>query len=292
MSKPLNVVSYGAGVNSTALLVGLHERGERPDLILFSDTGGERPETYEHIRIVNEWLPSVHFPPITTTSYYQSKHATLEQECLNNETLPSKAFGNGGCSVKWKRQPMDKFIEGWQPAIDAWEAGEQVQRLIGIHAGEWRRGKIADCDKYHYVYPLRQWNWGQEDCVAAIERAGLPMPTKSACFFCPAMRKAEVIRLAAENPELFQRAIAMEQNAAENLETVKGLGRNWSWETLVKADSEQQRLDFPDLQAPLCDVCFDGDEPPATTPSPFSVRHHRRGECDCELCEPPRREGV
>jgi hypothetical protein len=24
--------------------------------------------------------------------------------------------------------------------------------------------------------------------------------------------------------------------------------------------------------------------------SALSVRHHRRGECDCELCEPPRRD--
>ena len=48
-----SVVSYGSGTNSTAMLVGLHERGEKPDLILFADTGGERPDTYRHKEIVN-----------------------------------------------------------------------------------------------------------------------------------------------------------------------------------------------------------------------------------------------
>ena len=46
-------------------------------------------------------------------------------------------------------------------------------------------------------------------------------------------------------------------NEAGNLETVKGLGRKWTWENLVAADRAQLRL-FEDNQAPLCDACFDG----------------------------------
>lgn len=33
------MVSYGGGTNSTAMLIGMVERGERPDAILFADTG-------------------------------------------------------------------------------------------------------------------------------------------------------------------------------------------------------------------------------------------------------------
>jgi len=44
------VVSFGGGTNSTAMLVGMWERGERPDAILFADTGGEKPHTYQHAR--------------------------------------------------------------------------------------------------------------------------------------------------------------------------------------------------------------------------------------------------
>lgn len=43
------VVNFGGGTNSTALLVGMHERGIRPDVIVFSDTGSEVPHTYAHL---------------------------------------------------------------------------------------------------------------------------------------------------------------------------------------------------------------------------------------------------
>ena len=41
----INMVSYGGGVNSTALLVGLHQHRIPVDLILFADTGAEHPHT-------------------------------------------------------------------------------------------------------------------------------------------------------------------------------------------------------------------------------------------------------
>ena len=40
------VVSYGGGMDSTAILVGFAAAGIVPDLIVFADTGAERPETY------------------------------------------------------------------------------------------------------------------------------------------------------------------------------------------------------------------------------------------------------
>ena len=39
----INIVSYGGGANSTALLVGLHQHRIPVDLILFADTGAEHP---------------------------------------------------------------------------------------------------------------------------------------------------------------------------------------------------------------------------------------------------------
>ena len=43
------VVSFGGGVDSTAMLIEMKNRGIRPDVILFADTGAERPGTYIHI---------------------------------------------------------------------------------------------------------------------------------------------------------------------------------------------------------------------------------------------------
>ena len=46
----MNIVSYGGGTNPTAMIIGMREAGTPVDMIVFSDTGGERPETYEHIK--------------------------------------------------------------------------------------------------------------------------------------------------------------------------------------------------------------------------------------------------
>lgn len=43
MSTPLTV-AYGMGVDSTAVLVGMKKRGQRPDKILFADVGAEKQE--------------------------------------------------------------------------------------------------------------------------------------------------------------------------------------------------------------------------------------------------------
>jgi 3'-phosphoadenosine 5'-phosphosulfate sulfotransferase (PAPS reductase)/FAD synthetase len=45
----MNIVGYGGGTNSTAMLIGLYHKGIPVDLILFSDTGGEQPHTYEYL---------------------------------------------------------------------------------------------------------------------------------------------------------------------------------------------------------------------------------------------------
>ena len=58
------VVSYGGGTNSTAMLILMRDRGERPALIMFADTGDEKPETYEHLATMQEWCAANEFPAI------------------------------------------------------------------------------------------------------------------------------------------------------------------------------------------------------------------------------------
>src|SRR5215216_2891692 len=67
--RPILVVALGLGRDSTALLVLLYELGIRPDLILFADTGGEKPETYAYVSVLNAWLVRVGFPLITVVRH-------------------------------------------------------------------------------------------------------------------------------------------------------------------------------------------------------------------------------
>ena len=104
-------------------------------------------------------------------------------------------------------------------------------------------------------YPLIEWNWGRDECINAIIRAGLPLPGKSACFFCPSSKKQEILQLKKDYPELAERAIIMEKNA--QLTSVKGLGRNFAWSDLYLADENQGKL-FCESNIEINCGCYDG----------------------------------
>jgi hypothetical protein len=261
------VVNFGGGVNSTAMLIDMKENRVRPDLIIFADTGGEKPHTYRHIDEVSQWCESVGFPKIVKVMYtaqrakgYQKgEKVTLERMCLDRKMLPSIAYGYGACSHKHKVVPMDQYIRTWQPAVDAWAKGGVVVKAIGFDAGENTRTRkhFSDDMKYEYTYPLDDKGIDREACVSAICRAGINQPGKSACFFCPNSKPAEIRKLGRDYPDLLERALAIESNAQDFLNTVKGLGRDWTWKECV-AQGEMFDLGESDWQVPC--ACWDGSE--------------------------------
>jgi len=81
VNKP-HIVAFGGGVDSTAMILGLYESSKRIDLILFADTGGERPETYAHIDNFSKWLVDKGLPGITVVKRTRKdgSYETLEEE--------------------------------------------------------------------------------------------------------------------------------------------------------------------------------------------------------------------
>lgn len=243
------IVGYGGGTDSTAMLVGLCQRRIPVDLILFSDPGGEQPHTYWYLRVMDHWLRTHGMPPITRVWYRDclGRRQTLEQECLRSKSLPSIAYGHKKCSQKYKIAPQDRFCNHYPPCLETWSRGERVVKMIGYDAGEARRREgarehdLAD-KKYQKEYPLMEWGWHRNDCVQAIQDAGLPLPGKSSCFFCPSMKKREIRALYHQYPDLLERALTMEDNARPSLITVKGLGRDFAWRDFIASDQAQLAL--------------------------------------------------
>jgi hypothetical protein len=262
LDKPL-VVAYGGGTNSTAMLCGFRERGITPSLLLFADTGGELPHTYRHIDMMNKkcqewWGLEIHIVMAT----YKGKVETLEDACVRKKTLPSLAFGFKACSLKHKVEPQNKVVRQWMKD----NGHDEVIRAIGYDAGEGHRStktefnKLSKALKEKFWYPLIEWNWKRPECIDAIKRHGLPLAGKSSCFFCPAMKNAEILKLRQEYPEYFNRAIAMEQNM-EVKGRVKGLAFGVPWSEIVQADDDQLKLfewlDQHDAPHIPCG-CYDG----------------------------------
>ncbi len=227
------VVAWGAGVDSTALLVEMVGRDEKPDLVLFADTGAEKPETYAFVPIFRRWL-ECHGVQVEIVRYQPKNfknwppYRTLTENCLTNGTLPSLAFGFKSCSLKWKVTPQNSFVGAWAPARECWADGGRVIKLIGYDCSPADAKRYAEIEghtdpSYEYRYPLRDLGWTRENCIRAIVAAGLPVPVKSACFFCPASKPLELHTLPIHQ---LRSIVLMEARATPRLEKIQGLWRN------------------------------------------------------------------
>lgn len=223
----ITVASYGGGTNSTAMLIGCVELGIPVDLILFADTGGERPHTYTFVSLFSAWLQEHGMPGIVTVK----QELSLEADCIARGALPAVAYGFKSCSDRWKIRPQNAYLKAHGLTVGT--------RLIGFDADEPQRAKEIPGN----CYPLIEWDWGRAECIEAIKRAGLPLPGKSSCFFCPNMKKHEIREMAVQYPDLAERALRMERGA--DLTSIKGLGRTFSWDGLLATgDMFENEYDF------------------------------------------------
>jgi hypothetical protein len=230
------LAAWGAGVDSTAMLIEMVENGERVDHVLFADTGSEKPETYLFIPIFVTWLRT-RGVPVSIVRYKPTKklkhfpgYSSLDENCITNTTLPSISFGMKGCSQKWKIEPQNKWTRNWEPARKAWAAGKKVVKLIGydcsakdIRRYAHRETGDAQDKLYSYRYPLREWGWDRDSCAERILQAGLPVPPKSACYMCLSTQPAELHDM---QPHLLRRIVLIEAQAERRNEKVDGLWRH------------------------------------------------------------------
>ncbi len=198
-------LSYGAGVNSTALLVLASQRkfSQYADRVrvIFCDTQDEKDATYDYL--------------FTVAMPYARQHGFTIEVCRPNEGVLERAERLSvtlsrtlrTCTVEGKIKPIEKYLSTFAIANDV--------QLIGIHAGEDHRAKQHEGQKWPRVYPLVDMDIDQAGCVKLIKEAGLPVPPKSGCWHCPFLRVREVIDLAKQEPEKFRRIVRLEVIANE-----------------------------------------------------------------------------
>jgi hypothetical protein len=250
----LLAVCYGAGVDSTALLVALKLADLTPGIITFADLVAEKPETMTHLERMQSILTRWGWPPITICrkrTLPGTGYDDLYGNCIANETLPSLAFGMRSCSIKWKQKPQDQAIKGCKSGpnasaphpiwMEAQRRGERIVKLIGYdcNAADIRRSKklpTADTD-FDFLYPLQMLGWIRQDCIDIITAVlGADcVPIKSACFFCPASKTWELFWLAAHHPDLLERALLLERNALTGRHSrFDAVEFGSTWEELVR----------------------------------------------------------
>ncbi len=251
------LLSYGGGVNTVAMLLRLVNEGWRGPIV-FADTGGEHPETYCHLTMMEAWcaergltIERVSFATLTPeegrdaarlahwSAMWPDTPSTLEQNCLTRKIIP--VLVARWCSVIFKRS-----------VIDAWaNSRKYTERLVGIGADETQR---AHCIP-GFSYPLVDWGWTRPECLRYIKAQGIPMPRKSGCFYCPSQKRSEWRELLDLHPDLYERAAAMERNAHRpgkrailsntNRWTLDELKDQFEAQTIMEFDEEVPRVYEP-----------------------------------------------
>ena len=245
-------VSYGGGVNSTAMLIAARMKRINIAHIIFADTGNEHPDTYAFIDLFDKWLQSPwhDYPPlpeITVVRYSQQKPGKREkikrsplflgkltpiyligwtiETCAKQSIIPQNL---GEKCLILESLPSKAY--GYGACSEQWkirpiekhlrDLDKSVIRWIGIHANETGRllnknGIIKPLeDNLGYIdYPLIRWGLDQEDCVRLCQMALGFVPQKSACWFCPNTKPSEVLTLKKSFPELYELGCFMEEQS-------------------------------------------------------------------------------
>src|SRR5437867_7821011 len=83
------ILSYGAGVNSTALLLFVIENKFPLDYVVFADTGDEMPETYAYIKKIKKYLKRRNIP---FKQVRVRNNDSLSDRCLRRRVIPSQMW--------------------------------------------------------------------------------------------------------------------------------------------------------------------------------------------------------
>lgn len=158
-------LSYGGGVNSTAMMILLKNQGVEFETV-FSDHGGDYPETYDYVKMLKE-----NGYPITILDC-KVEGLDLYDYSLKYKILPSRWMR--WCTDKFKIRPLYEYFE--RPCIV----------YIGIDSGEKKRAKPSRDSDIENRFPLIEESMNRQDCISYIEKVGrIPVPRKSGCYFCP-----------------------------------------------------------------------------------------------------------
>lgn len=226
----MNVFSFGGGVQSTAALVLAAQGDLACDAFLFANVGedSENPDTLRYVRDVS--MPYAKAHGITLIELQRHRKTGETESLYERLTRPggkaigipvrlagSGAPGNRTCTQDFKI----KVIAKWCREHGA-TAKKPATTMLGISLDEFQRMRNDSGISYtRLAYPLIDRRMHRQDCINVIVRAGLPVPPKSSCWFCPfhSLRAWRDIR--DRQPELFQRACELEASLSVRLRTLK-----------------------------------------------------------------------
>jgi len=190
-------LSHGAGVNSTALMLLLLDEGTEFEAV-FSDTGCEKPETYEYLNLLKDQGYEITriIPQVKTKGVIYNN---LYDYFWSWRGIPIRNFRQ--CTAEFKSKQVDKYVE------------KPCETMIGYDFNERKKRYVKNRKQITFTFPLIERKITREQCIKIIRKHDLPVPVKSGCYFCPFQRKRDWKRLRDIHPSLFKKAMMLEEHA-------------------------------------------------------------------------------
>lgn len=215
----LRCFSYGGGVQSTAALVLAAQGKINFPVFLFANVGddSEHPDTLRYIEEVAK--PYAAARGIELHELHnrnrQGEQKTLYREITEHTTsIPIPVYNREGAPGRRSCTKHYKVvvIGRWTKAHGATKQ-EPAHVGLGISIDEFHRMRTDSGIAWQAnVYPLIDLRLSRRDCQHIISDAGLPIPPKSSCWFCPYKRRVDWQRMKTAAPNLFMNAVVLEQD--------------------------------------------------------------------------------
>ena len=187
-------LSYGGGVNSTAMMLLLLDAGWEFES-LYVDHGCDWPETRAYVQMLKDkgYQITVLNPAVNG---HGKVFSNLLDYCQDHVMFP--CMTRRWCTRHFKIDVLIDYVQ--TPCF----------QLIGIDTSESHRAKMSCNDGIENRFPLLEWEIDRKGCVDIIKNHGLPVPMKSGCFICPFQKRSQWKELRRVHPDLFCKAKKLE----------------------------------------------------------------------------------
>lgn len=231
--EPMEIISLGAGVQSSAMLL-MADAGEilpRPAAAIFADTQAEPPSVYEWLEYLEKVVRNIPIIRVSAGSLRDSALTIYRSKKGGNYTRRLIPFftktndgrigraNTRGCTVEFKITPFQKKVR----EIAKIKYGQNFSSAniwLGISTDEASRMRDSNKSWCTNRYPLIEMRMNRDDCIAYVQENFSRIPPRSSCYFCPFHSSEEWKRLKILEPKTFNDAITFERDLQTTLKSI------------------------------------------------------------------------